>query len=398
LSAQLDAQSAPRAEAGSPVVSQEALAQRLPRVDLATQRLANLLYGPLAGSSLSAWDRFYTWRWRYHARAVAMPEMARLVAPEGEVWLAIDRDYGFCPDRTVDWRPFSGDARLIAWAISYEPLIEHLRKLLGLALQPAALITSREISAASAHRCWLTFGVEDGGETLLSGVAAFERDLMPHEIGVPAIPSRHPSQLNPIPITIRIVLASLSVPLPGVRELAAGDVISLGKSARLRDGSNLLGESIDQRLRLALRIDRGGLRVENIEYRPARAQRTSHGHGSYGDASLTHAASGSAAHVPNSLQATTRSSSMPPNAEDPAAAADVDALSVTLTFEVGELVLSVGELKGLAPGSALSLARKLPDSPVTVRANGRAIATGELVLIDDFLGVRITGLRSHGPE
>ena len=74
----------------------------------------------------------------------------------------------------------------------------------------------------------------------------------------------------------------------------------------------------------------------------------------------------------------------------------LNGLQVVLAFEVGELALSVGELRALAPGYVCPLGRRLEDAPVTVRANGEPVARGELVLVDDFLGVRIVEVLGHG--
>jgi type III secretion protein Q len=169
------------------------------------------------------------------------------------------------------------------------------------------------------------------------------------------------------------VITTFDLSAAELRTLSLGDIVSLGASSRVRAGGQLRCESTESRLRILVRVEGGAFKVEAIE--SGRPQ------------------------VIHSLPEAIRSVSMPPNPDDQAAReADVDALPVTLSFEAGELVLTVGELKGLAPGAMLSLGRRLTDSPITVRANGKVLATGELVLIDDFLGVRITGLRSHGAE
>jgi len=96
---------------------------------------------------------------------------------------------------------------------------------------------------------------------------------------------------------------------------------------------------------------------------------------------------------------------MLPSAETPSPQTPIDAtpldvsdLPVTLSFEAGTLDLSVGELSSLNPGTVLVLDRKLTESPVTVRANGRAMARGEFVTINDFLAVRIVDTAAYGPE
>jgi type III secretion system apparatus protein YscQ/HrcQ len=76
---------------------------------------------------------------------------------------------------------------------------------------------------------------------------------------------------------------------------------------------------------------------------------------------------------------------------------DVDELPVRLVFDIGTKDLTIGELRALAPGFAFDLDRDLT-SPVTIRVNGRAIGSGELVEVDSRLGVRITDLFRTGDE
>ncbi len=357
------------------ITAREALKERLVRLNRAAGLVANLLYGPRSVSELRAGESVLTWRWRYQTRSAPSPEVARLSAPEGDVWLSIDRDYNFSPAPSVEWRQLSAEARLLTWTLCYEPIIMHLRKLFGLALVPAALTPLAE--CPPLPQCVLTFVIETPqGETVLAGAVAFNANLLtPASSSEPQAPqpSRAALALDPVPIVFRVVITTFDLSAAELRTLSLGDIVSLGASSRVRAGGQLRCESIESRLRILVRVEGGAFKVEAIE--SGRPQ------------------------VIHSLPEAIRSVSMPPNPDDQAAReADVDALPVTLSFEAGELVLTVGELKGLAPGAMLSLGRRLTDSPITVRANGKVLATGELVLIDDFLGVRITGLRSHGAE
>jgi flagellar motor switch protein FliN/FliY len=76
----------------------------------------------------------------------------------------------------------------------------------------------------------------------------------------------------------------------------------------------------------------------------------------------------------------------------PAPGADLTRLTdvtVELTVEVGRTRLSLGETMGLGPGSVVTLDR-LADKPVDLLVNGRPIARGEVVVIDEQFGLRIT--------
>lgn len=87
--------------------------------------------------------------------------------------------------------------------------------------------------------------------------------------------------------------------------------------------------------------------------------------------------------------------------EDPAVAAEepsetepldsLDQIEVRLTFDIGQQTLTLAELRRLRPGASFDLGRD-PRRAVHIRANGRLIGTGELVRIDDHVGVRVIAL------
>jgi flagellar motor switch protein FliN/FliY len=76
----------------------------------------------------------------------------------------------------------------------------------------------------------------------------------------------------------------------------------------------------------------------------------------------------------------------------PVADADLTRLTevtVELTVEVGRTRMQLGEAMSLGPGSVVTLDR-LADKPVDLLVNGRPIARGEVVVIDEQFGLRIT--------
>jgi flagellar motor switch protein FliN len=77
---------------------------------------------------------------------------------------------------------------------------------------------------------------------------------------------------------------------------------------------------------------------------------------------------------------------------------DLDLLSdVTLevTVQLGQVRLRVRDLLKLAEGSVIELDRAV-GAPVDVLANGSLIARGDVVVVGDELGVRITELVRRG--
>jgi flagellar motor switch protein FliN/FliY len=68
-------------------------------------------------------------------------------------------------------------------------------------------------------------------------------------------------------------------------------------------------------------------------------------------------------------------------------------IELSVTVEVGRARLRVRELLALHEGSIVELDRPV-GSPVDLLANGRTIARGEIVLVDDQLGIRVTSFGS----
>lgn len=66
---------------------------------------------------------------------------------------------------------------------------------------------------------------------------------------------------------------------------------------------------------------------------------------------------------------------------------------VTLRFEAGALTVPMDQLAHIPPGHVFELNKPLDRQAIEIFANDRAVATGELVLIGDAIGVRLTSIR-----
>ena len=73
----------------------------------------------------------------------------------------------------------------------------------------------------------------------------------------------------------------------------------------------------------------------------------------------------------------------------------LDAMEVNLRFEVGDLSLSLGELRTLRPGHVFELVQPLNRSLVRILAHGNLLGKGYLVAVGDQLGVRVTEFAPH---
>jgi len=70
-------------------------------------------------------------------------------------------------------------------------------------------------------------------------------------------------------------------------------------------------------------------------------------------------------------------------------------LDVTLpvSVQLGKTSMTIQELLEIGPGSVIEL-DKIVGSPVEILANNKTIAQGEVVVVDENFGVRITSLIS----
>jgi flagellar motor switch protein FliN/FliY len=70
---------------------------------------------------------------------------------------------------------------------------------------------------------------------------------------------------------------------------------------------------------------------------------------------------------------------------------------VELAVEIGRTHMTIRETLALGPGSIVSLNR-LAGEPVDLLVNGKPIARGEVVVIDEEFGLRVTEVVAGEPE
>jgi flagellar motor switch protein FliN len=64
-------------------------------------------------------------------------------------------------------------------------------------------------------------------------------------------------------------------------------------------------------------------------------------------------------------------------------------VEIPITVEVGRASMSLDDVLKLVPGSVIALDKRA-EEPVDLRVNGKLVARGEVVLVDDTYGLRIT--------
>ncbi len=72
-------------------------------------------------------------------------------------------------------------------------------------------------------------------------------------------------------------------------------------------------------------------------------------------------------------------------------------IELEAAVELGRATLSIGQVLGLGPGSVVQLDKMLGD-PVEMVIRDRLIARGEVVVVDDRFGLRVTEIVSRASE
>ena len=87
----------------------------------------------------------------------------------------------------------------------------------------------------------------------------------------------------------------------------------------------------------------------------------------------------------------------PASAAGPAGVEDLSLLldvPVELAVEIGRTTMTIRETLAIGPGSVITLDR-LAGEPVDLLANGKRIARGEVVAVDEEFGFRVTEVTGH---
>jgi type III secretion protein Q len=348
------------------------LLQRLPRVSGVGASLSQQVYCAGTDAPLTAFGAPMTWQWR--PRLVMAPPVvsAELTAAGMALRLIQYSDRGLPSGPDLDWRSLAGEAQLLAWTVSYEPVLAHLSRLFAAELEPLALVHGGFAAELATHTA-LGFRIVDAaGLSAFEGAVVVADSLLSLVRGWPrgaALDGR----ADHVSLAAAVRLGQRRMALRQVLDLERGDVVLVGMSNQLAVGAPVRWVPRGAGVAFVATLGAHQLTlVRSVAHpveRPAKA------------------------FVKEKLMsATTSDSGLSPEQQ----AEQLDRVPVNLAFDVGEMSISVGELKRLGPGYVLSLDAPLDQSVVTIKANGADFARGELVAVGDALGVRLVELLPHG--
>jgi type III secretion system YscQ/HrcQ family protein len=305
-------------------------------------------------------DPVTTWRF---GPAHSIPPPAAILDGVHD-WLSMSiADDGWCePLGARAWWDFTGESRLLAWALAHSGLLEGLGRVLREPLMPSAL-TAEPLPHSETY-VPLSFSAKaaDGRETTgcVSMSAAMVARLVSHAGWQRTAAGPAAAAWLALPGTLRVELRGTVFRLSELSASEIGDVLILGNRTACWRKLNvaLVGAHGDTRLR-TWNASYDGTRLTVIS--PA---------------------------VLNSPMELLMS--------DPKTGGPADNIPVSLDFDLGTLALPLGELAVLKPGYVFELPGSLEKLRVVIRANGTRVGLGELVAVGDVLGVQLLALEIDG--
>jgi len=320
-----------------------------------------------AGASAAQEGGYGIFTWQQPAREWVARHRVDVASPAGShvVWIESLQHYSSYFSGPLPQWPAEQWNALVELALA--PVWSCISASLGapvhvVRVNPAPLIDTRCCQAAAAPRLEFVFrrrGDKHGSAGALEVHPA-------QSYSFPAPVSRDASTWHLLPVALGVRLGSMRLPLRELRQLRAGSALRL--DAPLQRGRIVATLIIGRGppvARVVVRDDR----LQVVESFSAARPRSPQMHTPIRDDLDIKPPEGAEIELP------------------------LDDLEVELTFDSGELRLSLSGLSGLRTGSVLSLGQRVADHVITVRANGQILGRGEFIELGDELAVRLTQWR-----
>lgn len=337
-------------------------ARTLPRLQAAAVRALNRLLGSRI-DALAIRNASYSLRWLPEPRLAADDAryVFKLGGQTGLLQLDALTESTLLDDRLARGLPQALRQLLVAEAL--QAVADQLETTLG---QPFEWTAEADApSPAPRPQLGIAFVLEPAhagapplrGALLFADAAALER-LLPARL--PRAPDAGPLNLDQLRQPLAWSIGSTTLTLSELRRISPGDIVSVERWTPEGPGLRVTARWGGRR-GLSLHASVEGTRLTIQELKDDVMNRDAH--------ALPADDSGDAA-TPLPLDR-------------------LDALEVALRFEIGELTLTLGELRSLRPGQVLELSQPLNRCPVRLLAHGNLLGHGHLVAVGERLGVRV---------
>lgn len=351
-------------------------ASLLPRIDAHMTQVMNKLYDRAAPITHALRGSTFRLQWEFDSAAASCAAPAtlrdsyrfKLGTHIGHLGLDVMGTAALLGERRIDLLP--RDLRYILLADALHPLMDALEKALRLHIEwvpPSAEVQDEAFDPQRAVFFSVTTATHHPGSQHINAHTGFRGHVQFNDAAalnslVHAVKSREaaPSDaLDLLRIPVSFSLGSTQIRLREVGSICPGDIINIDEWKSSGAG-------------IVVTAELGGLRGKR----------------------LVGIAEGSRITIQQSKdKPMNRDNSALASTADEVAGLPIDrldALEVALRFEVGDLQVTLGELKSIGAGHVFDLGQPLNRSPVRILAHGNVLGKGHLVAVGDRLGVRVS--------
>ncbi len=354
-----------------------AQAARFPRLDKAAALALNRLYGRQHLAPLEFGDAKYKALWDFEQRTVPHSRAYRFTLGQhvGYVGLDMLAESTLLGERLSDMLP--RELRYLLIADALHPWAQSTEKAMGVRFEwspPPA--SEKEPSATDIERAAL-FRLHKEGENSArcGGFLRFD-DSAALELTATSLTqllaAASARTLGWLQFPLSFGIGTTRLTLKELKSIAVGDIVSVDERPLSSEGM-----LVEARIKGRPGIDIvGQVKGFNITVKHWKVQTMTQGNPNAPDSSIE----------PTGPQAP----NVPPD--------NLGGLEVPLRFEIGDLSVSLADLKHLQPGFIFELPQPISHGTVRILAHGNLLGTGYLVAIGDRLGVRVTAFIPNKDE
>ncbi|OZG74400.1 hypothetical protein BTA51_05165 [Hahella sp. CCB-MM4] len=366
------------------------LRPELPSIPDALLQQINILHSRGIYAKVNVDSKLSHWRFQYERRNAK--HWIKLKSEEKHLWLAIDSDHWNQPVNDKHWTHFHRDHQPLTFSLAHKHLLDHLDELTGI---------SWRVEEVSHHECFpqensmhLKFLVEYQDQLtvgtmtlcpstllLLTKRPIWERANLPFQNFI--------SDLQ-LPLDIR--MTGEPIKYEELLTLRPGDIFLAGTKDALLSQLRLVHSSSNRPLWNLAKHERQYVlcSIFSPAVSPEKSLQNkttalASSHKTMKDVMCMNQEN------PSQQSLSNDDSPLDPKVQEQEHY-KINDLPIDINILVGKLSLSIDELNQLEPGHTLKIPSEDHTREATLLANGHPVGRGELVIVGDQLGIRITEL------
>jgi type III secretion protein Q len=340
-------------------VTELGAAGALPRLPSEMAHALRELYSACAAMDVAVRNATVRFEWKPLERRARQLDSYRfrLGPHEGVVGIDLLAVAGLLGERRVDLLP--PELRCVLWADALHPLTQAIEQSMRLHFEWLLPSDGRPDETRDERAAGFEVLLASGQR--FNGFVQFdEEDALGKLLAASTLPRRPPARaLDGLRLPLPFCLGSTQITLREVAGIRAGDILSIEAWGSAGSGVHVTADLAAVGLRLAGLAEGSRITIQEIKD-----------------------------HAMNTDKA--EASTLPDDGGASTLPLDrLDSLELGLRFEVGDLSLTLGELKRIQAGHVFELEQPLNRSLVRILAHGNVLGKGYLVAVGDRLGVRV---------